>query len=188
MNNNLIKNFKENKFFAVGNDVFDINKIENNNLHYCRFGGGFSQKISMDDKQLNKDYVSGKITLLNKIPTVYQSAELYLDGWLDGENLEAYTLKFHNWNGWSHCYAPLEQVMKFNEYQKNSEHGLSDGLYKDTDIFKIIDNDTITIKEYETYEADKMELITIKSHIINCNNKEIKVFDLMSCNWCWSQA
>mgnify|MGYP003676531753 CR=1 FL=1 len=105
MNNNLIKNFKENKFFAVGNDVFDINKIENNNLHYCRFGGGFSQKISMDDKQLNKDYVSGKITLLNKIPTVYQSAELYLDGWLDDENLEAYTLKFHNWNGWSHLMS-----------------------------------------------------------------------------------
>ena len=84
----------------------------------------------------------------------------------------------------------FEEVNILTESIKNSEHGLSNGLYEGTDIFKIIDNDTITIKEYETYEHDKMELITIKSDIINYNGADInpKVFDLMSANWCWIQA
>ena len=57
-------------------------------------------------------------------------------------------------------------------------------------MVQLIDDETITIKEYEQLEANKMELITIKSDIINYNGKDInpKVFDLMSANWCWSQA
>ena len=190
MDKNLIKNIEENKFFRVGDTFYDIDKIENDHLIFCTFGGGFQTKISLNDKKLNKDFYNGDLTFFEKVPYIYQSVELYLEGWKENENLKAYNLKFHNWNGWSHCYAPLDQVIKFNEYQKNSEHGLANGLYEDTDIFKIIDDETITIKEYEQLEANKMELITIKSDIINYNGKDIKpkVFDLMSANWCWIQA
>ena len=190
MDKNLIKNIEENKFFRVGETFYDIDKIENDHIVFCTFGGGFMTKVSLNDKRLNKDFYNGDLTFFKKVPYIYQLVELYLEGWQENENLKAYNLKYHNWNGWSHCYAPLDQVLKFNEYQKNSEHGLANGLYEGTDIFKIIDNDTITIKEYETYEYDKMELITIKSDIINYNGADIspKVFDLMSANWCWIQA
>ena len=184
MTKELVKNLKENKYFSIGNSYYEINNVTDDDLEYVSFGGGFVKKIPLNAQEINEDFNNSKLKFTNKVPSIYKTAKLSFDHW-ENDNLECYNLKNHNWNGWSYCYATLEQVKKFNSIQK--KYGLSSGLYQGTDIFKIIDDDTITIKEYETYEKDKMETLTIKSHMINCDGVDVKVFDLMSCNWTWSE-
>ena len=62
MDKNLIKNIEENKFFRVGETFYDIDKIENDHIVFCTFGGGFMTKVSLNDKRLNKDFYNGDLT------------------------------------------------------------------------------------------------------------------------------
>ena len=78
----------------------------------------------------------------------------------------------------------LDQVKKLNELAKKS--GMGDHL-----LFKIVDDDTLTIEEEIDFNEETQSTVyeskIIKSVSIEVEGKKVKTFDLNSCNWCWSE-
>jgi len=69
----------------------------------------------------------------------------------------------------------LANIKRFNTIQKHND------CKEDTDLFKIISEDKISIIDF-----NEREEIIIESQLIKVNNKDVKVFDL-SLGWTWSE-
>jgi hypothetical protein len=69
----------------------------------------------------------------------------------------------------------LDQIKKFNEIQKKTNS------ITDHELFKIIDDKNISIRDF-----NENDIITIERSEFNCNGKTIKAFDV-SLGWTWSE-
>ena len=160
-----------------------ISEVKDNRLFFTAMGGGFVHSIDLDNPKFIRDVEEGKIIFTDQPPKpIYKKVKLLLDS--IGEII-GYSLQERKWNGWSIVQVELDQVKKFNELSVES------GLGNNTTIFKIIDDDTLTIEEEidfnEETQSTVYETNTIKSVSIEVEGKKVKTFDLMSCNWCWSE-
>ena len=159
-----------------------ISEIKDNKLLFTSMGGGFVRSIDLDNPQFVKEVEEGKIIFTDQPPKpIYKKVKLSLDS--IGEII-GYSLQERKWNGWSIVQVELDQVKKLNELAKKS--GMKDHL-----LFKIVDDDTLTIEEEidfnEETQSTVYETNTIKSVSIEVEGKKVKTFDLMSYNWCWSE-
>jgi len=160
-----------------------ISEVKNNRLFFTLMGGGFVQSFDLDNPKFVKEVKEGKVIFTDQPPKpIYKKVKLSLDS--IGEII-GYSLQERKWNGWSIVQVELDQVKKFNELSVKS------GLGNNTTIFKIIDDDTLTIEEEidfnEETQSTVYETNTIKSVSIEVEGKKVKTFDLNSCNWCWSE-
>ena len=159
-----------------------ISEIKDNKLLFTSMGGGFVRSIDLDNPQFVKEVEEGKVIFTDQPPKpIYKKVKLSLDS--IGEII-GYSLQERKWNGWSIVQVELDQVKKLNELAKKS--GMKDHL-----LFKIVDDDTLTIEEEidfnEETQSTVYETNTIKSVSIEVEGKKVKTFDLMSYNWCWSE-
>ena len=159
-----------------------ISEIKDNKLFFTSMGGGFVRSIDLDNPKFVRDVEEGKIIFTDQPPKpIYKKVKLSLDS--IGEII-GYSLQERKWNGWSIVQVELDQVKKLNELAKKS--GMKDHL-----LFKIVDDDTLTIEEEidfnEETQSTVYETNTIKSVSIEVEGKKVKTFDLMSYNWCWSE-
>jgi hypothetical protein len=192
MNKNIIEKIKSTKnkngvksYFCLPNfSAYEsISEVKENKLLFTSMGGGFVRSIDLDNPKFIRDVEEGKIIFTDQPPKpIYKKVKLLLDS--IGE-IMGYSLQERKWNGWSIVQVELDQVKKFNELSVES------GLGNNTTIFKIIDDDTLTIEEEidfnEETQSTVYETNTIKSVSIEVEGKKVKTFDLMSCNWCWSE-
>tara|TARA_R110002051_G_scaffold318378_1_gene400671 strand:+ start:561 stop:1151 length:591 start_codon:yes stop_codon:yes gene_type:complete len=159
-----------------------ISEVKENKLLFTSMGGGFVQSIDLDNPKFVRDVEEGKIIFTDQPPKpIYKKVKLSMDS--IGEII-GYSLQERKWNGWSIVQVELDQVKKLNELAKKS--GMKDHL-----LFKIVDDDTLTIEEEidfnEETQSTVYETNTIKSVSIEVEGKKVKTFDLMSYNWCWSE-
>ena len=161
----------------------EITDLKNNRLYFVAMGGGFVHSTSLDNLIFRKDIKEGKIIFTDQPPKpLYKKVKLSLDS--IGEII-GYSLQERKWNGWAIVQVELDQVKKLNKLSKKS------GFEDKTIIFKIVNDDTLTIEEETDFNQETQKPIfqtrIIKSKIIEVEGKKIKTFDLMSCNWCWSE-
>ena len=159
-----------------------ISEVKENKLLFTSMGGGFVRSIDLDNPQFVRDVEEGKIIFTDQPPKpIYKKVKLSMDS--IGEII-GYSLQERKWNGWSIVQVELDQVKKLNELAKKS--GMKDHL-----LFKIVDDDTLTIEEEIDFNKETQSTVyetnTIKSVSIEVEGKKIKTFDLMSYNWCWSE-
>ena len=163
-----------------------ISEVKDNRLFFTAMGGGFVHSIDLDNPKFVRDIKEGKIIFTDQPPKpIYKKVKLSLDS--IGEII-GYSLQERKWNGWSIVQVELDQVKKFNELAKNSSRS---NFFNNTTVFKIVDEDTLTIEEEidfnEETQSTVYETNTIKSVSIEVEGKKVKTFDLMSYNWCWSE-
>ena len=159
-----------------------ISEIKDNKLLFTSMGGGFVRSIDLDNPQFVKEVEEGKVIFTDQPPKpIYKKVKLSLDS--IGEII-GYSLQERKWNGWSIVQVELDQVKKLNELAKKS--GMGDRL-----LFKIVDDDTLTIEEEIDFNEETQSTVyeskIIKSVSIEVEGKKVKTFDLMSYNWCWSE-
>ena len=160
-----------------------ISEVKENRLFFTLMGGGFVQSFDLDNPKFVKEVEEGKVIFTDQPPKpIYKKVKLSLDS--IGEII-GYSLQERKWNGWSIVQVELDQVKKFNELAKKS------GLGNNTTIFKIVDDDTLTIEEEIDFNEETQSTVyeskIIKSELIEVEGKKVKTFDLMSYNWCWSE-
>ena len=163
-----------------------ISEVKDNRLFFTAMGGGFVHSIDLDNPKFVRDVKEGKVIFTDQPPKpIYKKVKLSLDS--IGEII-GYSLQERKWNGWSIVQVELDQVKKFNELAKNSSRS---NFFNNTTVFKIVDEDTLTIEEEidfnEETQSTVYETNTIKSVSIEVEGKKVKTFDLNSCNWCWSE-
>ena len=159
-----------------------ISEIKDNKLLFTSMGGGFVRSIDLDNPKFVRDVEEGKIIFTDQPPKpIYKKVKLSMDS--IGEII-GYSLQERKWNGWSIVQVELDQVKKLNELAKKS--GMKDHL-----LFKIVDDDTLTIEEEIDFNEETQSTVyeskIIKSVSIEVEGKKVKTFDLMSYNWCWSE-
>ncbi len=193
MNKNIIEKIKSTKnkngvksYFCLPDfsAYNSISEVKDNRLFFTAMGGGFVHSIDLDNPKFVRDIEEGKVIFTDQPPKpIYKKVKLSMDS--IGEII-GYSLQERKWNGWSIVQVELDQVKKLNELAKKS--GLGNNT---TIIFKIIDDDTLTIEEEidfnEETQSTVYETNTIKSVSIEVEGKKVKTFDLNSCNWCWSE-
>jgi hypothetical protein len=191
MNKNIIEKIKSTKnkngvksYFCLPNfSAYEsISEVKENKLLFTSMGGGFVRSIDLDNPKFIRDVEEGKIIFTDQPPKpIYKKVKLLLDS--IGE-IMGYSLQERKWNGWSIVQVELDQVKKLNELAKKS--GMKDHL-----LFKIVDDDTLTIEEEIDFNEETQSTVyeskIIKSVSIEVEGKKVKTFDLMSCNWCWSE-
>jgi hypothetical protein len=191
MNKNIIEKIKSTKnkngvksYFCLPNfSAYEsISEIKDNKLLFTSMGGGFVRSIDLDNPKFVRDVEEGKIIFTDQPPKpIYKKVKLSLDS--IGEII-GYSLQERKWNGWSIVQVELDQVKKLNELAKKS--GMKDHL-----LFKIVDDDTLTIEEEIDFNEETQSTVyeskIIKSELIEVEGKKVKTFDLMSYNWCWSE-
>jgi len=192
MNKNIIEKIKSTKnkngvksYFCLPNfSAYEsISEVKENRLFFTAMGGGFVHSIDLDNPKFVRDVKEGKVIFTDQPPKpIYKKVKLSLDS--IGEII-GYSLQERKWNGWSIVQVELDQVKKFNELS------VKFGLGDHTTVFKIVDEDTLTIEEEidfnEETQSTVYETNTIKSKLIEVEGKKVKTFDLNSCNWCWSE-
>ena len=159
-----------------------ISEVKENRLFFTLMGGGFVQSFDLDNPKFVKEVEEGKVIFTDQPPKpIYKKVKLSLDS--IGEII-GYSLQERKWNGWSIVQVELDQVKKLNELAKKS--GMKDHL-----LFKIVDDDTLTIEEEIDFNEETQSTVyeskIIKSELIEVEGKKVKTFDLNSCNWCWSE-
>ena len=159
-----------------------ISEVKDNRLFFTAMGGGFVHSIDLDNPKFVRDVKEGKVIFTDQPPKpIYKKVKLSLDS--IGEII-GYSLQERKWNGWSIVQVELDQVKKLNELAKKS--GMKDHL-----LFKIVDDDTLTIEEEIDFNEETQSTVyeskIIKSELIEVEGKKVKTFDLMSYNWCWSE-
>ena len=160
-----------------------ISEVKDNRLFFTAMGGGFVHSIDLDNPKFVRDVKESKIIFTDQPPKpIYKKVKLSMDS--IGEII-GYSLQERKWNGWSIVQVELDQVKKFNELSVKS------GLGNHTTVFKVVDDDTLTIEEEidfnEETQSTVFESKIIKSELIEVEGKKVKTFDLMSFNWCWSE-
>ena len=192
MNKNIIEKIKSTKnkngvksYFCMSDfsAYRSISEVKENRLFFTLMGGGFVQSFDLDNPKFVKEVEEGKVIFTDQPPKpIYKKVKLSLDS--IGEII-GYSLQERKWNGWSIVQVELDQVKKFNELSVKS------GLGDHTTVFKIIDDDTLTIEEEIDFDEETKSTIygsnIIKSVSIEVEGKKVKTFDLNSCNWCWSE-
>ena len=185
---NIKELIKNNKYICNSDNknYMEITEFKDNKISICPQGGGFVKSIDINNGKFIDDVVSKKIKFTNDMPMIWKKVKLYHDHWLSDETvevngrvkiehyIEGYVTN-HKWNGWSIPMVELDQIKKFNQIQKKTMDG------KPTSIFKIIDNENISIKDF-----NEDEIITIERSEFNVNGKTIKAFDV-SLGWTWSE-
>ena len=159
-----------------------ISEVKDNRLFFTAMGGGFVHSIDLDNPKFVRDVEEGKIIFTDQPPKpIYKKVKLSMDS--IGEII-GYSLQERKWNGWSIVQVELDQVKKLNELAKKS--GMKDHL-----LFKIVDDDTLTIEEEIDFNEETQSTVyeskIIKSELIEVEGMKVKTFDLMSYNWCWSE-
>ena len=191
MNKNIIEKIKSTKnkngvksYFCLPDfsAYNSISEVKDNRLFFTAMGGGFVHSIDLDNPKFVRDVKEGKIIFTDQPPKpIYKKVKLSLDS--IGEII-GYSLQERKWNGWSIVQVELDQVKKLNELAKKS--GMKDHL-----LFKIVDDDTLTIEEEIDFNEETQSTVyeskIIKSELIEVEGKKVKTFDLMSYNWCWSE-
>ena len=192
MNKNIIEKIKSTKnkngvksYFCLPDfsAYNSISEVKDNRLFFTAMGGGFVRSIDLDNPKFVRDVEEGKIIFTDQPPKpIYKKVKLSLDS--IGEII-GYSLQERKWNGWSIVQVELDQVKKLNELYVKS------GLGDHTTVFKVVDDDTLTIEEEidfnEETQSTVFESKIIKSELIEVEGKKVKTFDLMSYNWCWSE-
>lgn len=165
------KQVKNNSYlFLKKSDIYlEINNEQKNKLQCSPVGGGFVKNVDITSFDFLLDYEKGNIKFVNEIPRSFEKMKLFHDHWNDNY-IEGYVDPIHRWNGWFCPLVELDQIRKFNDIQKSTQ--MSD----DYSLFKIIDEDTISITD-----INENDVITIKSQKL----KDKKVFDI-SLGWTWS--
>ena len=184
---NIKELIKNNKYMCSSNNdhYMEITELKDNKMSICPQGGGFVKSIDIDNGKFIDDVVSEKIKFTNDMPMEWKKVKLFHDHWLSdsvNENGE-YTIEHyiegyvtnHKWNGWSIPMVELDQIKKFNEIQVKTEYR------DDFAIFKIIDDENISIRDF-----NEDEIITLERSEFNVNGKTIKAFDV-SMGWTWSE-
>jgi len=184
---NIKELIKNNKYMCTSNNdhYMEITKFENNKLSICPQGGGFVKSIDINNQSFIDDVRNEKIKFTNSFPMEWKKVKLFHDHWLSdsvNENGE-YTIEHyiegyvtnHKWNGWSIPMVELDQIKKFNQIQKKTMDG------EPTSIFKIIDDENISIRDF-----NEDEIITLERSEFSVNGKTIKAFDV-SMGWTWSE-
>ena len=191
MNKNIIEKIKSTKnkngvksYFCLPDfsAYNSISEVKDNRLFFTAMGGGFVHSIDLDNPKFVRDVKEGKVIFTDQPPKpIYKKVKLSLDS--IGEII-GYSLQERKWNGWSIVQVELDQVKKLNELAKKS--GMKDHL-----LFKIVDDDTLTIEEEIDFNEETQSTVyeskIIKSELIEVEGKKVKTFDLMSYNWCWSE-
>jgi len=184
---NIKELIKNNKYICNSDNknYMEITEFKDNKISICPQGGGFVKSINIDNGKFIDDVVSEKIKFTNDMPMVWKKVKLFHDHWLSdsvNENGE-YTIKHyiegyvtnHKWNGWSIPMVELDQIKKFNQIQKKTMD------CEPTSIFKIIDDENISIRDF-----NEDEIITLERSEFSVNGKTIKAFDV-SLGWTWSE-
>ena len=186
---NIKELIKNNKYICNSDNknYMEITKVdwEDNKISICPQGGGFVKSINIDNGKFIDDVVSEKIKFTNDMPMVWKKVKLFHDHWLSdsvNENgeyiikhyIEGYVTN-HKWNGWSIPMVELDQIKKFNQIQKKTLD------CEPTSIFKIIDDENISIRDF-----NEDEIITLERSEFDVNGKTIKAFDV-SLGWTWSE-
>lgn len=169
------KKIKSNKFLWLKkSDIYlSIVSLDRNKLQTSPIGGGFVKNVDIGSFDFLLDYEKGNFKFVDEVPRDWNRMKVYHDHWEDAF-IYAYVDPRQRWNGWYCPKVELSQIKKFNKIQKSTQ--MSD----DYSLFKIIDEDTISIIDFN----DKEEII-IKSEDFDINGKKIKVFDI-SMGWTWS--
>jgi len=192
MNKNIIEKIKSTKnkngvksYFCLPDfsAYNSISEVKDNRLFFTAMGGGFVRSIDLDNPKFVRDVKESKVIFTDQPPKpVYKKVKLSMDSL--GEII-GYSLQERKWNGWSIVQVELDQVKKLNELYVKS------GLGDHTTVFKVVDDDTLTIEEEidfnEETQSTVFESKIIKSELIEVEGKKVKTFDLMSYNWCWSE-
>jgi len=184
---NIKELIKNNKYICNSDNknYMEITEFKDNKISICPQGGGFVKSIDIDNGKFIDDVVSEKIKFTNDMPMEWKKVKLFHDHWLSdsvNENGE-YTIEHyiegyvtnHKWNGWSIPMVELDQIKKFNQIQKKTMDG------EPTSIFKIIDDENISIRDF-----NEDEIITLERSEFSVNGKTIKAFDV-SMGWTWSE-
>ena len=172
-------------FYPKLNLYREIVQLDKNKLSVCNQGGGFVKSINITDQKFLDDIDNGDIVFKLTMPFEFKKVKLFHDHWL-GDNeisgereldhfIEGYVTT-QKWNGWSLPSVELDQIKKFNEIQKLTD------CKEDTDLFKIISDDKISIIDF-----NEREEIIIESDEIKVDGKTKKVFDI-SLGWTWSEV
>jgi len=171
----LRKKIKDNNFlfYPKINLYREIRQLDKNKLSVCNQGGGFVKSVDITNEDFLKDVDDGIITFVKNIPLEYSKVKVFHDHW-NNQFINAYTT-VQRWNGWAMPMVNLTNVKRFNTIQKHND------CKEDTDLFKIISEDKISIIDF-----NEREEIIIESQLIKVNNKDVKVFDL-SLGWTWSE-
>ena len=180
---NIKELIKNNKYICNSDNknYMEITKVdwEDNKISICPQGGGFVKSIDIDNGKFIDDVVSEKIKFTNDMPMEWKKVKLFHDHWISDNNeiehyIEGYVTN-HKWNGWSIPMVELDQIKKFNQIQKKTMD------CEPTSIFKIIDDENISIKDF-----NEDEIITLERSEFEVNGKTIKAFDV-SLGWTWSE-
>ena len=184
---NIKELIKNNKYMCSSNNdhYMEITELKDNKMSICPQGGGFVKSIDINNQSFINDVKNEKIKFTNSFPMKWKKVKLYHDHWLSdsvNENGE-YTIEHyiegyvtnHKWNGWSIPMVELDQIKKFNEIQVKTEYR------DDFAIFKIIDDENISIRDF-----NEDEIITLERSEFSVNGKTIKAFDV-SMGWTWSE-
>jgi len=184
---NIKELIKNNKYMCSSNNdhYMEITELKDNKMSICPQGGGFVKSIDINNQSFINDVKNEKIKFTNSFPMKWKKVKLYHDHWLSdsvNENGE-YTIEHyiegyvtnHKWNGWSIPMVELDQIKKFNQIQKKTMDG------EPTSIFKIIDDENISIRDF-----NEDEIITLERSEFSVNGKTIKAFDV-SMGWTWSE-
>jgi len=159
-------------------DIYDeIVKLDKNKLSICKQGGGFVKSIDITDQDFLNDVDKGNIKFVHEVPPQFEIINVFHDHWND-QYIRAYVNLRHRWNGWFCPLVELSQIKRFNTIQKHN------GCKEDTDLFKIINDNQISIIDFNDKEEiiiDSEDFNLFKHH----NGKKIKVFDI-SLGWTWS--
>ena len=186
-NMNIRELIKNNKFMCTSNNdhYMEITELKDNKMSICPQGGGFVKSIDINNQSFIDDVVSEKIKFTNSFPMEWKKVKLYHDHWVsDNVNKNGvYTIEHyiegyvtnHKWNGWSIPMVELDQIKKFNEIQKKTNS------ITDHELFKIIDDENISIRDF-----NEDDIVTIERSEFNVNGKTIKAFDV-SLGWTWSE-
>ena len=177
---NIKELIKNNKYMCTSNNdhYMEITKFENDKLSICPQGGGFVKSIDINNQSFIDDVRNEKIKFTNSFPMKWKKVKLYHDHWVEGNHyIEGYVTD-HKWNGWSIPMVELDQIKKFNKIQKKTN---PKKIMTDYELFKIIDDKNISIKDF-----NENDIVTIERSEFNCNGKTIKAFDV-SMGWTWSE-
>ena len=178
---NIKELIKNNKYICNSDNknYMEITEFKDNKISVCPQGGGFVKSINIDNGKFIDDVVSKKIKFTNNMPMEWKKVKLFHDHWISINNeiehyIEGYVTN-HKWNGWSIPMVELDQIKKFNQIQEKTMD------CEPTSIFKIIDDENISIRDF-----NENEIITLERSEFNVNGKTIKAFDV-SLGWTWSE-